>query len=533
MPNYSSWKLLNLGQKNVPKLLVKSHFDISGYEVEVTDLSHIWQENVTKEEIVQRALDAGSSIDPGEDDEQLKIFLGKIESALNREDDTSLTLSRSDPHGPRLSFTLSAALPHPLPAFTWTINLQLLPSQHLESQLLMPLLLQASNLRHQIEELVSELQDKDRVISKICDRLETSGNDLTTVFPGVSNIKTSRKKGQREQLARHVKGLADFDESAWRAQQQRKAESDDLETVRMDEVLSGLPLPKSSIEGSATGENWWEGLSNGSESRAAPISSTNGRASAQRSNTNGTDVQEHESMQDEFQRQGTPPHLKRFDSPKVETHDQAIHTSTEATDEQPAPQYEIAQDDETTTDDEDDLDAVPSKPHSSANKKQATPSVMKEIASPSPRKLGTFGGRPPQPPLSPAKKTAPQSDLPETKPCSTLGTIGGKSKASVLASEPEADKTASPPPARASKLGTIGGKRATREKSSPAPPVVEDRQTPDHVQEEAVRQSRTPAREKTPQPRETSQERAGRKRDQLKRELEERSKAPVKKKRKF
>ena len=47
------------------------------------------------------------------------------------------------------------------------------------------------------------------------------------------------------------------------------------------------------------------------------------------------------------------------------------------------------------------------------------------------------------------------------------------------------------------------------------------------------RSSRSTERHQTPPQRETSEERADRKRDQLKRELEEKAKAPAKKKRKF
>ena len=47
------------------------------------------------------------------------------------------------------------------------------------------------------------------------------------------------------------------------------------------------------------------------------------------------------------------------------------------------------------------------------------------------------------------------------------------------------------------------------------------------------RTSVNPEKEKPPQPRETSEERTDRKRQELKHELEEKAKAPVKKKRKF
>ena len=535
MPTCTSWRVLQLDRKEVPKLLVKSGFDTSGYEIQLTDLSHIWRESLYKAEIIQRAIDAGSAIDPGQDDEQLKIFLGKIESALNGEGGTSLSLEGGEPNDSSLHLATSATLPRPLPPFTWTISLQLLPTQDLENQLVTPLLLQASHLRHQIEQLVSELQDKDRVISKICDRLETSGNDLTTVFPGVSNIPTSRKKGQREQLARHVKGLADFDENAWRRQQARKEGDGGLEADWMDEVLRDLPLPTSAC--SHVLNDWWKHLGHESESRMTEMDSAHSRVDQETSWINGTAKPEDESMQDEFQRQSTPPNFKRHAPPVEEVINQAMPEPTTAEEKQlQRQQSAAAEDDDSTTDEDDDLDAAPSKPAPSQKPKPATPEDEQNSASITPRKLGMIGGRSPQPPSSPAKESTPPKLQPEPKPRPKLGMIGGKVKTSEppLSNQETVQAGPSPPP-RASKLGVIGGKRTTRRKGSPAPRINEETDMPDSMpaQDEPVRPSRTPAKEDTPQPRETSQERADRKRNQLKRELEERSKVSVKKKRKF
>ena len=535
MSTSTGWNILDVGDQGAPKLLVKYRFDNSGYEVQLTDLSHIWREKLSKDEVIQRASDVGSSIDPAQDDEQFKIFLSKIENALDHEDDTSMNLSSGDVDSGSLSLQLSAALPHPLPSLSWIIYLQLLPSTEVEAQLVTPLVVQASHLQHQIEQLVNQLHDKDRVISKICDRLETSGNDLTTVFPGVSNIKTSRKKGQREQLARHVKGLADFDEYAWRAQQAKLEDSDDMAAERMDQVLRDLPSVASGSKDAALHDKWWQHLGDEAPSKATRTNVSRPRGNARRSSTNGETKDADESMQDaEFQRQSTPPHLRNQSAPDEEDAHDVESAPVISSQTQPKADSRTGEVDDSTTDDEDDLDAAPRKPAPPQRQENPPLKELQKSASPSPRKLGTIGGRSPRAPTPLTRDTTPEDKPLSTKSRSKLGTIGGKGKLAVSApSEPESETPSSRPPPKKSKMGVIGGKKAPVEKTSPPATMDDGVRTAETVHEEPSRRSRTPAKTASPAPRETSQERADRKRDQLKRELEEKAKVPAKKKRKF
>lgn len=205
--------------------------------------------------------------------------------------------------------------------------------------------------------------------------------------------------------------------------------------------------------------------------------------------------------------------------------------------------------DEDTEDDDDDLDrpSQASQPAASASQlpsrqKSQTPQPSSPAA-PSPRKrLGKLCGRArtkSPTPLSPVEEpgtdteTSPAPKQP-AKPRSKLGTIGGKSKAketrskspTPVASEP----TSTPQPAK--KLGTIGGKRALKSSRevtvSPATPESEEREAT--AVSDRKRQARA---EPTPAEPEDPVEKANAKRDKLKKELEEKAKAPVKKKRKF
>ena len=532
----ASWRVLDVATPRAPQLLVKSTFDASGYHIHLTDLSRMWAQILPRDDIVRRAADIGSSIDPGEDNEQLHIFFGKIESAVNREEGTSLYLRRGGgDEDTDLSLHISAPLPQPLPPFTWTVDFQALPIRHIQSELVTPLIHEASTLRHQIHSLVSELHERDRVISKITDRLETSGSDLTTVFPGVSNVKTSRKKSQREQLAKHVKGLADFDETAWREVQGGKRDLEgglQLEGGLVNDVLRNLPLSRSG-GAEVGGRPWWEFLEDGVPTGSGPhvsrMDSAHHDTNARRSVTSGMTVDEDESTRDdEFQTQCTPPHLKRH-APDVHD-DHVLQKGIEHDIE-----YMNETHDESTTEDEDeDLDGGLHQPPPTSTQQLPTirPTPNPTSASASPRKLGVIGRRSPRPAPSPAKsERRADAEVPESKPHAALGTIGGKAEAFARPTPAHKEEHQPSPPRRISQLGTLGG-RGSRG-PSPSTPAVARTGTPDLVREMSPRQSRVPTKEETPAARETSEERADRKRDQLKRELQEKAKAPMKKKRKF
>lgn len=596
MAKVNSWRALQLGE-DLPRLLVKTRSDQGGYDIQLTDLSRIWGEKLGKNEVVERAGGIGCSIDPSEDD-QYEILLDKIGSALRNDSGTKLEF-HSQAEGHELQLDVSAPLPGSLPTFTWTINLVRMPDQSVGTDLVTPLLAQATQQRHQMQQLIDELASKDRVIAKITDRLETSGNDLTAVFPGVSNIKTSRKKSQRAQLANHVKGLADFDESVWRASLVQDPEAVNLSADVLNSVLEGLSTSQNPDDGDVATVAWWTELSKaGSKRQASQVKSRASSARPASQRLNGTTGNHHsstadDSIVDDFQRQGTPPQLKKQQASQVDKgHEDG---STAESPSKPTPdQMEDAE-----TEDEDDLDAVPSGASSSQTKGRSQQqdgfSSSTNVPSAAPQKLGAFGGKkakspqpepepepaaeaeteddepPPAPKSNPrgrigafggnkAKDPEPaQEDPPEDaaneveisppKPRTKLGAFGGKSKATTSSAEPMDVEHQETRPK--SKLGTFGGRSKGPGEQAAVKPEVEDHDPPSapvkgklgsmggkHQSKEEPKSERQPrAPEKTEQEeeqvREDSQERADKKRERLKRELEEKSKAPAKKKRKF
>lgn len=547
MADSTTWRVLKLDVQDAPKLLVKYNFDDLGYRIQLTDLCRIWEERLSRAECVQRALDSGSSIDPSQDDEQFEILLGKIQSAFEREEGTSLHLSGIGADPQCLSMAISAPLPKPFPPFTWSISLRLLEPFHLEVDLVGPLLTEASRLQHQIEQLVGELHDKDRIISKICDRLETSGNDLTTVFPGVSNIKTSRKRGQREQLAKHVKGLADFDEAAWREHNVQKSKQATITDEEANAVLKFV-FTSSAADFAKVEEGWWKAL--GKQAHERIPRDKYGAAGEVNDGTEGN-----EGTQDgEFQRQTTPPRLQRHPD-TVSTNDKGRGNPDAdlAFEEDYVAVSRDIVDDDSTTDDEDDLDAVPKRaapakahartqqqrqpgrndPPQRSKQVDVVERLSEEATLPhqSSRKLGAIGGKSTQPALSSTMTEAMQDVAPaDQRATKKLGAIGGRAETSTLAtanSTPSEQST--PPSAKPHQMGVIGGKKHT----APSPtPTTEEGAGVERFEREESPRARAPTKQPS-HPRETSQERADKKRDQLKRELEQKAHVPVKKKRKF
>ncbi|KAK5122896.1 hypothetical protein LTR85_003461 [Meristemomyces frigidus] len=596
----STWRTLHLTASSIPQLLVKATLDSSGYTVHLTDLSRVWGETLTKREIRKRADRIDCAIDPSEGDDQFKILQEKIEQALGEAEGTGLSLRPTkvdgEDGGDGLVLGLTAPLPSPLPEFKWELHLTPLPAHHIETSLVTPLLHQAQNQQAQIRALIHELHEKDRVISKITDRLETGGGDLTTVFPGVSHVKVKRNAPQREQLAKFVSGLGDFDEGAWGRRVAQGSRGGGWEGKVVDGALEAVlrGLPQSAVRDGEEGEGgeWWrelgEGVGGGAEGAGAGRKSAGGngkRHDSQRSpsGTQGasseTAAAEDVDMQDdEFQRQGTPPHLRHHEPEPESEHEETQCIPGSLTQEREPP---AATEDESTTEDDDDhLDAPPRKPgrtpESSGNKQQRQRQRQRtkspDVVLPTPKKVGAIGGRKKQTSsTSPAKQPSPEQEEEASPPKkagrSKLGAIGGKAKASATP-EPASENATSPAKPRAKlgaiggkrdkanasatpeptptpsatsaaarqhhhKLGTIGGKKAADTSSRQA---SEEPSTRGSTREPSPRRSRQPERKEEATPpsvRETSQERADRKRGELKRQLEEKARAPVKKKRKF
>lgn len=237
----AKWEVFPIAvSARLPPLLIKISLQDSGYTVQLTDLTYVWSESLEKHQIIERALKEDTSIDPSEDQSQLKILLNRIQSALNGHQETSLRIKQWD-DGHAIDVHLTAPLPRPLEPLTWRLHLTRLSPFAVRSEIVLPAL-RGLHLKSQtVKQLVTALYDKDHVIDKLLDKLETAGIDLTTVFPSAAGIKSSKTGPQREQAAPYVKGLGKFDFGKW----QESVTPVDTKAVNLENILSEVVVEAS------------------------------------------------------------------------------------------------------------------------------------------------------------------------------------------------------------------------------------------------------------------------------------------------
>ncbi|KAK8240557.1 XRCC4-like factor-domain-containing protein [Phyllosticta capitalensis] len=568
------------------RLFAKSQFTSSSYTVLITDLCNIWEETLDRKQILRRALELDTSIDPTEDSDQLQLLLEKIKNAIHGLKDTSIQVAHPGPDL-ALHFRLTTPLPAPLEDLKWDMRFAPSPVVSMKRHLTLPLITMAQEQHSQIEDLVGHLSAKDHVITKLLDKLEGTGFDLSSVFPGIAGTRGSKHSTTRQQIARQVHGVGAFDAEKWRST--RKPTSSTDYALVMSEIGSVC----ATASGETSNEQDWLarlptefGGARGEVSKSQATGSTNGTTAAECSlATQGT------QDEDMFERQATPPRLRksRPDVGQISTHSSPGGTATAGD----------SAEDETT--DDDDLDAPPKK--ASQSRQDTQPSLVasqpeSRASQSSPRKLGKLGGSRKTPPSSQTLSVPSQSeDVSALHGPKKLGRLGGPKKTSSAdpssqgnqsepqnhtadpgteteseadADEPKESKaikeenpvTEPPKPLPKRGLGRLGGGRkpATGRESLVPRPDIASKNSPEidgapttnrgtgsereqgSPTSEAVKsvanasKGSPPCRKRTTPsvdiPQESEEQRANRKREELKRALESKSQ-PAKKKRKF
>ena len=256
----SAWRRLSLPNADAsrPPLLIKHDLGASDYSVWITDLTFVWSESLDRKHIIQRSFAVDTSIDPSEGPDQLRLFLRSLGDALEQRPGTSLVLVQND-RSQELLLQTCTPLPGSLRPLNWFIELNLAPPSRLTAELIVPLLHQQVTAQSEKESLLQHLKEKDQVITKLVDKLQSDGNDLGRLFPGVAPSKPGRQTS-RQALAKSVKGLGEFNEGPWRQRLLTKADASrgyiGLVTDAFEHDLADLPN-----EISIPHENkWWERL---------------------------------------------------------------------------------------------------------------------------------------------------------------------------------------------------------------------------------------------------------------------------------
>jgi hypothetical protein len=511
-----------------PPLLISAYFTTTSYTIHLTDLSHLWTQTLDRRGIVRRSIDEDTSIDASLDSSQLRLLLQKIEEGLKGGDDVDLTLAvgyaKAEAGAPpllrSLDINLSMPMPEGLRPLTWTISLAPCAPASFLQHFTIPLLRAQNERLRGLHELVGILKDKDHVIQKLTDKLEATGAELGHVFAGAMG-----KGGRtlpRRQAEDKVKGLKPFVLNEWHQGIRKSVENEkDIGAVVQGAFTAREEHDRIEAE-SEVGvkwESWWDRL----KDEPLQVSSRKGAAEgtgeeAVEAVVPDEDVEqsrpEDESTEDEgdFAVPGTPP-PPRSSQPQKETPSRGQRTRN------------VLPDDDESIADEDDAFAEPEVVQDSYTRSKAPSKSPEQPKQSQPKKkLGAIGGarraKTPTPAPEEASATEGEHSPPKKQQKSPpakkggLGKLGGKKKADQPApaeasasAEPAQQEGSSEVPSRPrGKLGHIGKNK--KEEKAPSPQEDE-------------------------KPEETPEEAAHRRREELKRQLEEKAKQPVKKKRRF
>lgn len=254
----SSWKVLDLEFTYLksPLLLIKYEFGLFHYNVLLTDLTYIWTESLERKQIVKRALTIDTSIDPSESTDQFSLLLRNLQKSLDGAKGTKRSLKIGDT-SEQLVLSTSTQLPGSLDPLEWPVYLTYAPQNMLTKELLLPCLSQQFVNKVKIDSLLHILKDKDHVIEKLTDRMQSDGTDLSIVFPGAAELKSKTRRNIRESAAKSVKGLGEFDEEHWRKNLAIKLGS----SADLSEIVSRVFLPSMTDELEVRLSNdhgmWW------------------------------------------------------------------------------------------------------------------------------------------------------------------------------------------------------------------------------------------------------------------------------------
>ncbi|TQN64994.1 Non-homologous end-joining factor 1 [Colletotrichum shisoi] len=534
------WRQLPVSSSTgLPNLLVSTSFSTAAYTIHVTDLANLWVESLDRKAIYKRSLNESTSIDPTDSDSNMRAFLSKIRSVFEPShpdhDRASMTLSttpskEAGDEGLTLSITCELQNMNPL---EWPVYLQKCSRSDLATELVVPLAQAHSNGRRQVESLNEVIKQKDAIIMKLLDKLEATGTRLENVF----TVLSAKQKPTRKMAEDKVKGLAPFRPEEWKAQPGE--DQDDLSSLIQDVFgADGLEYRrKVDVNGTASLDNWWTisqtscipivGPKSGSrQSQQETFSSGAGQLESKGDETKGDDDD------DDFQVQSTPPHL-------ISTRKRSVIPSN-------------GNDDDSTEDE--DTSLIPDSVLVPPLEQKAQPSRLGTIgrrATP----MSTGAPSPPKAAEPDGSETETESDEDATaslaeassppqraeprpgarEPKSGLGLIGGQARRSTtpgspkkepssrVGGEPEHSDAKSPEPPKRVGLGRIGGGTRPLKVAEPPPTTA--------VEERGRSQADTEPQARL---RETSQERANRKRDELQRELQKKAASgPARKKRKF
>ncbi|KAG9193066.1 hypothetical protein G6011_03101 [Alternaria panax] len=301
----SCWRVLELSEqpdgKHIPQLLIKPAFDLDSYVVHLTDLSNIWCEELDVHGIVKRAAQEQSPIEVSKQDTaQLAILLENVKRSLSSGEDAICRATRNDTDA--ITLYTSICLPEPLDRLTWQFKLEKRMSATLKNELILPLLVSSHIQNKRITALISTVTEKDRAISRLIDQFDSNNVDLAAAFPSIGGTKTGRKVVKREQAAKHVPALRPFCEEAWR-QGTEQLQDANLTTLGLfqEALAESTPRVSRQLISEDREFTWWTGLPTQLELVTAPVKNKGNKSDLTAKSTKVAVDSDEEETEDEFE----------------------------------------------------------------------------------------------------------------------------------------------------------------------------------------------------------------------------------------
>lgn len=211
---HTEWRELQreTGRK-CPKLFYKFVSSDEGYKLHFTDLIALWRAEASVEDIQDYAKITRTSIDPS-DSQQLQVLLSKLTKSLA--EGTNTLRQTEDAGTEAILLSTTVKLPRPLQPLKWDFYLEPKDAADLGETVLRPCLHEASEGRKKIESLIEFIEAKDRVISKLLEKIEGTSLDLSLVFPGITGVRARKGYVTLKEAQSHVPGLREFDVKQWK-----------------------------------------------------------------------------------------------------------------------------------------------------------------------------------------------------------------------------------------------------------------------------------------------------------------------------
>ncbi|PHH65014.1 hypothetical protein CDD82_1705 [Ophiocordyceps australis] len=237
---------------------------MSSYTIHLTDLANLWTESLDRKAICMRGWKEDTSLDPSDSPANMAKFLASIRAALDAGEpghyDTSMQVmcgSAAEAGHDGLGLTLTCPVAGFAP-LKWPLYLKKAPCSSIATHLVLPLFQACHARKRQVDTLLQAMQHKDMVVSKLADKLHGMGLGLDDVLTALAG----KGKATGLQAGSKVKALAPFDQTKW--QEMLKSEPQSIDPADVIEgALQDADLDCSSmveLDESCPLDTWWSGV---------------------------------------------------------------------------------------------------------------------------------------------------------------------------------------------------------------------------------------------------------------------------------